>query len=70
MKDEDLTFDSLIDESKVAKKCSISVKTLQNRRSLGQPPRYFKVGGKTVRYKLSDVLDWLEEGRVEPRVPD
>lgn len=37
----------------------ISPSTLYTMRHEGRGPRGFKVGGQ-VRYRLSDVLDWLE----------
>lgn len=41
----------------------IAAKTLANWRSQGRGPAYHKLGGK-VRYKISDVEDWVAQGRV------
>ena len=59
--------DVFLSETEVAELGLFAVKTLQNRRSLGLPPRFYKVG-RIVRYKKSDVLAWLEELAVAPRI--
>jgi hypothetical protein len=41
--------------------------TLANWRYQGTGPRFYRVG-RHVRYKLSDVLDWLETNAREPKV--
>jgi predicted DNA-binding transcriptional regulator AlpA len=43
----------------------LSKANLQKRRFLGQPPRYFKLG-KSVRYDVQDLEQWLAASRVEP----
>ena len=43
-----------------------TVKTLQQRRWAGKSPRFLKVGRK-VRYRESDLLDFLENSTVIPR---
>jgi Helix-turn-helix domain len=35
---------------------------LRNMRSLGRGPKYLRVGG-AIRYRLSDLLDWMEASR-------
>lgn len=37
----------------------ISPKTMDNMRSRGKGPSFVKLGG-TVRYRRSDLLDWIE----------
>ena len=39
--------------------------TLQNWRYAGKGPRFVKLGG-TVRYRASDLEDWLDENTREP----
>jgi predicted DNA-binding transcriptional regulator AlpA len=44
----------------VADLFQISPHTLRNLRSQGGGPRFVKLGGHTVRYRLRDVMDWAE----------
>lgn len=44
-------------ERELAKRWTISERTLQRMRATGQGPRYVMIGG-SVRYRLSDVLDY------------
>ena len=53
-------------EQEVAKLLGLSVQTLRNRRFLGHPPAYVKLG-RSVRYLLADVLAWAENNKVTPR---
>jgi hypothetical protein len=41
------------------------VKTLQNWRALRKGPAYYKVG-RSVRYRVGDLLDFMENCRVDP----
>ena len=50
----------LLTEKQVAEKTGLSIKTLQAWRWYGKGPKYVKLG-KSVRYKVGDVLDWIEE---------
>ena len=43
-----------------------SRRTLQAWRLLGRGPRFIKVGGRTIRYRLVDVEAWLAEQTVTP----
>ena len=53
-------------EREVAKILGLSVQTLRNRRFLGHPPPYVKLG-RSVRYLLADILAWAETNKVTPR---
>lgn len=53
---QDLTQDQLLTEDQVAARWSISKKTLQNNRSRGVGLRFVKLGERSVRYRLSDVI--------------
>ena len=55
-------------EREVAKILGLSVQTLRNRRFLGHPSPYVKLG-RSVRYLLTDVLAWAETNKVTPRGP-
>jgi predicted DNA-binding transcriptional regulator AlpA len=43
-----------------------SRRTLQAWRLLGRGPRFIKVGGRSVRYRLADVEAWLAGQTVTP----
>jgi predicted DNA-binding transcriptional regulator AlpA len=44
-----------------------SLQTLRNYRSGGTGPPYYKVNGRSVRYKESEVAAWVEAFKVSPR---
>lgn len=55
--------DKLLNEKEAAPLVGLSVRTLQQRRWLGLPPDYVKVPGtRAVRYRLSDLLAYVEQG--------
>lgn len=49
-----------IDEKKAAEYLGISHKTLQGYRVKGGGPEYIKVGARSVRYKIADIIKWAE----------
>ena len=54
---------------KVARECAQggvdhTVRALQNWRLRGGGPRYVKVGSRSVRYRQSDLLKWIEDRTV------
>ncbi len=51
----------LLDEKEVSAILRVAVTTLRNWRALRQGPRYVKVGQRIVRYRRSDVADFLTE---------
>lgn len=55
-----------INEQAVAEITGMAVQTLRNHRFKGIGLPYYKVG-RSVRYKLSDILTLMELGRIEPR---
>ncbi|MBP3729938.1 MAG: helix-turn-helix domain-containing protein [Mailhella sp.] len=55
-----------VNEREAAEILGFSVRTLQNRRYLGQPPTYVKLG-RTIRYKLADLEAFLMSSTVAPR---
>ena len=55
-----------VDERQAAVITGFSVKGLQQRRWLGKPPTYLKVG-RLVRYRISDLMDYLDSCTVEAR---
>ena len=54
-----------ITEKTVAEIGAFSIQTLRNWRHLGKGPAYSKVG-RSVRYQLQDVQDYLKDRRVDP----
>jgi hypothetical protein len=43
------------------------LQTLRNWRSQGRPPRYTKIGGRSIAYRLTDLIEFAEGHAVEPR---
>jgi predicted site-specific integrase-resolvase len=62
---ETLLNDPLSTESDTAPKLGVEPATLRKWRTRGRGPVYAKIGGK-IRYKLSDVLAFIEASRVVP----
>lgn len=58
--------ENLLNERQAARLLSWSVSALQQRRFRGQEPRYIKLGGKSVRYELDALKEFIEQGRVCP----
>lgn len=56
-------IEQYLTEDEVAERLRIKVSTLKNWRHKGIGPRVTKVGAWAVRYKLSDVLAFVEAGR-------
>ncbi len=59
-----------LDEREAAALMRFSIKSVQNWRYQGTAPSYVKMA-RSVRYKLADILDWMElhrVHRVDPRV--
>jgi hypothetical protein len=56
-----------VDEKTAGEILGHSVKTLQNWRCARKGPPYMKTsGGRSIRYRISDLLDWQAAGRVDP----
>ena len=56
-----------VDEKTAGEILGYSVKTLQNWRGLRKGPAYLKcTGGRSVRYRLGDLLDYQAAGRIDP----
>jgi predicted DNA-binding transcriptional regulator AlpA len=60
---------NLLTEKQVAAQLSINPKTLSIWRGQRRGPRFVKLG-RAVRYRLSDVREFLESVTVEPRASD
>ena len=57
--------DILMNEKDAAAYLNWSVKTLQARRHLCKPPKFYKLG-RSVRYSLADLEAFVESCTVEP----
>ena len=55
-----------VSESLASEITGLAVKTLQQRRWLGKPPTYLKVG-RLVRYRISDLMDYLDSCTVQSK---
>ncbi len=53
--------DRLLHEAEAAKYLSVSKYTLRNWRHKLKGPRFLKLGGHVIRYRLSDLEKFLEE---------
>ncbi len=56
----------LLNEHEAAHMLGLSTKTLQARRYRHLPPKYYKMG-RSIRYKVADLMDWINQGEVEVR---
>ncbi|MGH1417021.1 MAG: helix-turn-helix transcriptional regulator [Pelagimonas sp.] len=56
-----LKTDTLINEREAASVLCYSVRALQNWRHRGGGPKFVKVSSRSIRYRQSDLLTWIEE---------
>lgn len=57
------------DEHQASEITGFTVKTLQQRRWAGKAPRFIKMGSK-IRYRESDLLEFLDKSTIFPRNED
>ena len=55
-----------VSESLASEITGLAVKTLQQRRWLGKPPTYLKVG-RLVRYRVSDLMSYLDSCTIQAK---
>jgi hypothetical protein len=55
-----------IDERKASETIGVAVQTLRNWRFQGTGPAYYRAGRRAVRYRLSDIVNFMELRRVKP----
>lgn len=53
--------DQLLDEAGAAKHLAVSPRTLRNWRTRGGGPKFVKISDRCIRYRLRDLLEWLEK---------
>jgi len=58
-------LERLLTDQEAAPYVGYKVQTLRNLRFLGRGPRYLKLG-KAVRYRPSDLRDWVDAHVIEP----
>jgi hypothetical protein len=59
------TQNRLVTEFEAAEILGRAVQTLRNDRHLRQGPPYIKIG-RSVRYQVSDLLNYIENHRIDP----
>jgi predicted DNA-binding transcriptional regulator AlpA len=52
---------SLVNENVAAKYLGLSPRTLQNWRVRGGGPLFVRISNRSIRYRPSDIQDWIEE---------
>lgn len=58
--------DKLLTEKEAAPIIGLSVRTLQQRRYLALPPRFVRLPcTRSIRYRLSDLLAYIEQGVID-----
>lgn len=55
-----------LNEFEVSELTGIAVQTLRNKRFMGEGPPYYKVFKRSVRYKLSEVYEFMESRKIHP----
>lgn len=58
--------EKLMTENEVSEALGIKPRTLQCWRLLGQGPKPTKLSSKTIRYRVKDVRDWLDNVSDQP----
>jgi hypothetical protein len=59
--------DVIVDETKASEILCRAIQTIRNDRFLGQGAPYIKIG-RSVRYRVSDLLEYLERHRIDPEI--
>lgn len=60
---------TLLCEKEAATLLGLEVRTMQQRRYRKQKPPYVRIG-RNIKYRLSDILNMVAEGEVEPQRGD
>lgn len=59
-----MTTETLLTEQQAADLLNFSPRFLQSRRIRGDGPKYVRISGRAIRYRLTDIRAWIE-GRIE-----
>lgn len=62
----ELKTPNVVSEREAALFLGLAIRTLQNRRWRGLPPRFMRMG-RSIRYRLSDLEAYMDGCTVEPR---
>lgn len=57
----------VVPPTRAAEYLGISTKTLAWYRRTGKGPSFYRMGHRTVRYRIGDLDDWLADNRVPER---
>ena len=60
-----LTENQVINETQAAEILGRAVQTLRNDRHLRKGPAYLKLG-RSVKYRVNDLVDYMEKHRIDP----
>ena len=63
------TPDRLLHEIEAADLLALSPRTLRNWRALGQGPSYIKLSGRCIRYRLNDLIEFVDS-KSQHNAPD
>lgn len=55
---------NLINEKEVSLRTGLAVGSLRNMRCQGKGPPFYRVNGRTIRYKADELTDWMEQFKV------
>ena len=61
----ELALEALLTDIQVAELLGVQRKTLQQWRYLGKGPKFISISRRCVRYRLRDVIEWLNERVVQ-----
>jgi hypothetical protein len=59
----------VVDDSRAAEILGLGIQTLRNLRYMRKGPAYVKMG-RSVRYRVIDLLDYIEKHLVDPGKPN
>lgn len=57
-----------VSELQASKILNIKIRTLQSWRAKGKSPPYIKVGQRLIRYRMSDVYQWIDGQNLQVQV--
>lgn len=63
-------MEQLLTEKQVAERLGLNVGTMQQWRFQGKGPKYYKFSPKAIRYRLSDVEQFIDNSRVVPALTE
>lgn len=58
--------DALLTEAEASDLLGLSTRTLQAWRCQGTGPRFVRAGGRAIRYRRRDLIEWMESNSTPP----